>query len=154
MTRFVTALKQVTAPNPATIAVPMASPVLCRFGASCTRPDCSFTHPARAALQVTQFATPCRFGVACTRADCSFTHPPGRVVPNAFNRGHHNSSKGSAGILTGPSPNMSIKFKNPATSADVIKEKLQAQMKELEAQKEQIAAREAAATPNKTTEPT
>lgn len=71
-------------------------------------------------------------------------------MPSTFHRGLTNNNaataknaKPDAGIMGGPSPNMSVKFNNPA-AADSIKEKLQKQIKELEEKKGQIAAREAA----------
>lgn len=53
----------------------------CRFGASCTRADCFFSHPPGRVLPGSAAgasATPCRFGLGCTRADCFFSHPPGQ----------------------------------------------------------------------------
>lgn len=49
----------------------------CRFGASCSRTDCFFSHPPGRTLN-NPSATPCRFGLGCTRPDCFFSHPPGQ----------------------------------------------------------------------------
>ncbi|PPQ63015.1 hypothetical protein CVT24_005961 [Panaeolus cyanescens] len=109
------------------------TPIPCRFGAACTRPNCTFNHP-RAAVQQ-QFSQPCRFGSACTRAQCAYQHPADRVLPTSFHRGLSTTGP----IVNVPTPetgsmgsshNKSMTFNNTST-----KEKLEKQMKELEERK-------------------
>ncbi|TFK44894.1 hypothetical protein BDQ12DRAFT_730902 [Crucibulum laeve] len=108
------------------------SQVPCRFGASCTRPGCTFAHPHRP----TQSTQQCRFGTACTRSNCSFQHPEGRVLPSTFHRGLSttggmvNVQTPEAGTMSGASHNKSKTFNN-GNSAAGVKEKL----KELEEKK-------------------
>lgn len=106
------------------------TPVPCRFGAACTRPGCTFSHPHRQ----TQSTTPCRFGTACTRAQCPFQHPEGRVLPSSFHRGL--STTGPIVNVPTPEPgtmgasqNRSVTFNNP------VKDKLAKQMKEIQEKK-------------------
>ncbi|KAF9071643.1 hypothetical protein BDP27DRAFT_1391537 [Rhodocollybia butyracea] len=112
-------------------AFPSSSPVQCRFGAACTRPNCSFAHPQR------QSNVQCRFGTACTRATCQFQHPPGRVLPTTFHRGLSENGPmvtvktPEPGSMGGPSPHRSATFNTGAG----IKEKLEKQMKEIEEKK-------------------
>ncbi|KAF8911484.1 hypothetical protein CPB84DRAFT_1812332 [Gymnopilus junonius] len=109
------------------------TPVPCRFGAACTRPGCTFSHPTRQ----TQYATPCKFGAACTRVQCAFQHPEGRVLPSTFHRGLSTSGPmvsvptPEAGSMGG-SQNRSMTFNKPGLSA---KEKLEKQMKEIQEKK-------------------
>ncbi|KIK67503.1 hypothetical protein GYMLUDRAFT_82004 [Collybiopsis luxurians FD-317 M1] len=121
-----------------------SNPVPCRFGAACTRPNCTFAHPPRPSnLQ-------CRFGAACTRATCQFQHPAGRVLPTSFHRGLSETGpmvtvkNPGPGSMGGPSPHRSATFNNSAAG---LKEKLQKQMKEIEEKKSQAekAVREAQA---------
>ncbi|KAG6920193.1 hypothetical protein DXG01_004962 [Tephrocybe rancida] len=130
------------------------SPVPCRFGAACTRPGCSFSHPTRPSNNTTQ----CRFGATCTRAGCSFVHPEGRVLPTAFHRG-----LGTTGpMVTVPTPetgsmggsashHKSVKFNKTTGPGQGVKEKLQQQMKEIEQRKLEAekAVREAEAAAGK-----
>ncbi|KAI0753101.1 hypothetical protein C8Q80DRAFT_1150088 [Daedaleopsis nitida] len=120
----------ITAPSPQN-AVP------CRYGAGCTRPGCSFSHPRPTA---THNAVPCKFGAACTRATCTFQHPEGRVLPTSFHRGLSTSGSSvsvpspETGSMTGPRPNKSVTWKRPdgtPTSAAELEKKV----KEMEAQK-------------------
>ncbi|KAF8967971.1 hypothetical protein BDZ97DRAFT_1977412 [Flammula alnicola] len=124
------------APSAAVTAAPQPhhTPVPCRFGNACTRPGCTFSHPARP----THFATQCRFGASCTRAQCAFQHPEGRVLPSTFHRGL--SSTGSlvnvptpeAGSMGGASQHRTMTFNNPNVA---MKEKLEKQMKEIQEKK-------------------
>ena len=113
------------------------TPSSCRFGATCTRPNCTFSHPPRPSHN--HFAQQCRFGAGCTRAQCPFQHPEGRVLPSSFHRGLTtagpmvNVPTPEPGSMGGPSPHRSVTFNN-ATSASV-KEKLQQQMKEIQEKK-------------------
>ncbi|KAF8162360.1 hypothetical protein BJ912DRAFT_914995 [Pholiota molesta] len=127
-------------------------PVPCRFGAACTRPGCTFSHPQRPS----HFATQCRFGASCTRAQCPFQHPEGRVLPTSFHRGLSttgpivNVPTPETGSM-GTSQNRSMTFNNPNPS---VKEKLEKQMKEIqekksEAEKAVKDAEAAAAATNK-----
>ncbi|KAI6046459.1 hypothetical protein EDC04DRAFT_3006885 [Pisolithus marmoratus] len=121
---------------------PHPSTVPCRFGSACTRPGCPYSHPR------SQYAQPCRFGSACTRAACPFQHPEGRVLPSTFHRGlgaHApvvNVTTPPAGSIGVPSPHRSMTF-NKGTGN--VKEKLEKQIKEIEAQKKAVAEAEAAA---------
>ncbi|KAI6009844.1 hypothetical protein EDC04DRAFT_2871336 [Pisolithus marmoratus] len=121
---------------------PHPSTVPCRFGSACTRPGCPYSHPR------SQYAQPCRFGAACTRAACPFQHPEGRVLPSTFHRGlgaHApvvNVTTPPAGSIGVPSPHRSMTF-NKGTGN--VKEKLEKQIKEIEAQKKAVAEAEAAA---------
>ncbi|KAJ3997820.1 hypothetical protein F5050DRAFT_1749355 [Lentinula boryana] len=134
------------APAPTPYSHPHTStsnPVPCRFGAACTRPNCSFTHPPR------QSNTPCKFGAACTRATCQFQHPTGRVLPTAFHRGLSENGpmvrvkNPETGSMGGPSPHRTATFNNSAGT----KENFEKQMREIEAKKSQAekAVREAQA---------
>lgn len=126
--------------------------IACRFGNACTRPGCTFSHPARS----TPNSVPCRFGAACTRAQCPFQHPDGRVLPSSFHRGLSTSgpmvkvSTPEPGSMGGPSHHRSVTFNNPNAS---MKEKLEKQMKEIEEKKMQtemaVKAAEAAANSKK-----
>ncbi|KAF9485995.1 hypothetical protein BDN70DRAFT_988327 [Pholiota conissans] len=109
------------------------NPVPCRFGAACTRPGCTFSHPQRPS----HFATQCRFGAGCTRAQCPFQHPEGRVLPTSFHRGLSTTGP----IVSVPTPetgsmgssqNRSVTFNNPTPT---MKEKLEKQMKEIQEKK-------------------
>ncbi|KAG6847566.1 hypothetical protein H0H93_007357 [Arthromyces matolae] len=113
------------------------SPVPCRFGAACTRPNCSFSHPPR-----TPISTQCRFGAACTRAGCTFAHPDGRVLPTSFHRGLSTSaplvtvSTPETGTMSGSaSHNKSVTFNKTPGPGQGVKEKLAQQMKEIEQRK-------------------
>jgi hypothetical protein len=80
----------------------------CKFGASCTRPGCPFSHPSTQPSQASQASSiPCKFGIQCTRADCKFSHPPGRVNPASF--------KGLSGTSeVKPHANRSMRFNTGA----------------------------------------
>ncbi|KAG7449670.1 uncharacterized protein BT62DRAFT_928398 [Guyanagaster necrorhizus] len=103
------------------------SSVACRFGAACTRPNCTFSHPPRPSNNLSHFAQQCRYGAGCTRATCQFQHPEGRVLPTSFHRGLSTSAPlvtvqaPEAGSMGGPSPHKSVKFSNTAA----VKEKLE-----------------------------
>ncbi|KIJ15511.1 hypothetical protein PAXINDRAFT_133532 [Paxillus involutus ATCC 200175] len=144
------------APSP---AHPPSHPVPCRFGASCTRPNCNYTHPSRPST--THFNQQCRFGSACTRGACPFQHPEGRVLPSSFHRGLSTSapmvnvptpetgSIGGAGSM-----HRSVTFNAPSKGAGTgaagnVKEKLEKQIKELEATKKAVQVAEAAAAAGK-----
>lgn len=110
--------------------------VACRFGAACTRPGCTYSHPPRPS-QANHFAQQCRFGAGCTRATCPFQHPEGRVLPTTFHRGLSITSPlvnvptpeaGSMGAVQ--KQNRSVKFNNSGSTKDV-----QAKLAKLEAQK-------------------
>jgi len=68
-----------------TSAKEKSSGLPCKFGLTCTRPDCTFDHPdgweshkPTVAPSVSRGASPgCRFGVGCSRPDCFFSHPEG-----------------------------------------------------------------------------
>lgn len=132
-----------------------SNPISCRFGASCTRPNCTYSHPPRPAN--THFNQQCRFGAACTRAGCPFQHPEGRVLPTSFHRGLStngplvnvpNPETGSMGGSVHRS--MTFNIPNKAAGAtDDVKEKLERQMKELEATKKAVQDAEAAAAAGK-----
>jgi nuclear polyadenylated RNA-binding protein NAB2 len=121
-----------------------SSPVPCRFGAACTRPNCAFSHPPRPSN------VSCRFGAGCTKATCQFQHPPGRVLPTTFHRGLSENGpmvtvkNPEPGSMGGPRPHRSATFNNSAAD---LKEKLKKQMKEIEEKKSQAekAVREAQA---------
>ncbi|KAG6857195.1 hypothetical protein H0H87_008260 [Tephrocybe sp. NHM501043] len=130
------------------------SPVPCRFGAACTRPGCSFSHPTRPGTNTTQ----CRFGATCTRAACTFAHPEGRVLPTSFHRGL--STTGPMVTVSAPetgsmggnaSHHKSVKFNKPTGPGQGVKEKLQQQVKEIEQMKLEAekAVREAEAAAGK-----
>ncbi|KAF9228416.1 hypothetical protein BS17DRAFT_799715 [Gyrodon lividus] len=126
----------------------------CRFGASCTRPNCPYTHPSRPS---THFNQQCRFGAACTRAMCPFQHPDGRVLPTSFHRGLSTSAPmvnvptpetGSIGAAG--SVHRSVTFNAPSKGAGAgavgnVKDQLEKQIKELEATKKAVQMAEAAA---------
>jgi hypothetical protein len=130
------------------------TPSLCRFGATCTRPNCTFSHPPRPSHN--HFAQQCRFGAGCTRAQCPFQHPEGRVLPSTFHRGLAttgpmvNVQTPEPGSMGGPSPHRSVTFNNATASASV-KEKLELQMKEIQEKKSEAerAVRNAEAAANK-----
>ncbi|KAF8633313.1 hypothetical protein AX17_004486 [Amanita inopinata Kibby_2008] len=131
-----------------------SSPVLCRFGAACTRPNCAFTHPPRNA----HYAQPCRFGAACTRATCPYQHPEGRTLPSTFHRGLSANapmvtvSTPETGSMGPASPHKSVTFNNSGPGTGV-KEKLARQMKEIQEKKceaeKAVKEAEAAAAANK-----
>lgn len=122
-------------PSAAAVVAPQThlSPVPCRFGAACTRPGCTFSHPQRPS----HFATQCRFGASCTRAQCPFQHPEGRVLPTSFHRGLSttgpivNVPTPETGSM-GTSQNRSMTFNNPNPS---VKEKLEKQIQEIQEKK-------------------
>ncbi|KAK0484344.1 hypothetical protein EDD18DRAFT_1293360 [Armillaria luteobubalina] len=103
------------------------SPVPCRFGAGCTRPNCTFSHPSRPSNNSSHFTQQCRYGAGCTRAACQFQHPEGRVLPTAFHRGLSTSAPlvnvqaPETGSMGGPSPHKSVKF----SSSAAVKERLE-----------------------------
>lgn len=124
--------------------------VSCRFGATCTRPDCSFSHPTKPTPS--QISQSCRYGAACTKAACPFKHPEGRVLPNSFHRGLAPSSPsvtikapetGSMGTASGP--NKSVTF----NKSEDVKGRLAKQIKDLEEQRKQLHEAEARAAVNK-----
>jgi len=118
---------------PPTPSHSQSSSTPCRFGPACTRPGCPYSHPR------TQL---CRFGAGCTRASCSYQHPEGRVLPTTFHRGLSTHAPvvnvSTPGV---PSPHRSVTFNK---GADNVKDKLEKQIKELEAQKKAVAEAEAA----------
>jgi hypothetical protein len=126
----------------------------CRFGATCSRPNCTFSHPPRPVHN--HFAQQCRFGSGCTRAQCPFQHPEGRVLPSSFHRGLAATSPivnvptPEQGSMGGPSPHRSVTFNN-ATASATVKEKLELQMKEIQEKKSEAerAVRNAEAAANK-----
>ena len=126
----------------------------CRFGATCTRPNCTFSHPPRPSHN--HFAQQCRFGSGCTRAQCPFQHPEGRVLPSSFHRGLAttgpmiNVPTPEPGSMGGPSPHRSVTF-NSATASAGVKEKLELQMKEIQEKKSEAekAVKNAEAAANK-----
>lgn len=76
------------APTPAVLSMDAALPSgmasrPCKFGASCSRVDCFFSHPPNRGAGAGAGATPCRFGLGCTRKDCYFSHPPGQRAADA-----------------------------------------------------------------------
>ncbi|KAH7927458.1 hypothetical protein BV22DRAFT_1060945 [Leucogyrophana mollusca] len=131
-------------PVPSVTVTPSHTPhtVPCRFGASCTRPTCTYSHPPRPHAQNNHFAQQCRFGAGCTRTTCPFQHPEGRVLPTSFHRGLSstapmvNVQPPETGSMGGPSPHRSVTF-NSTKPGESVKEKLERQMKDIEAQKEQ-----------------
>ncbi|GJE91411.1 hypothetical protein PsYK624_075610 [Phanerochaete sordida] len=118
------------------------SQIPCRFGAACTRPNCTFLHPHQ--KPATSIQQPCRFGTACTRATCPYQHPEGRVLPTTFHRGlsasggltNVSSTEGSA-----QSHNKSVTFNNTgkaaANGAGQSAAELEKKVKELEEKKAQ-----------------
>ena len=135
-----------------------SSPIACRFGTSCTRPNCTFSHPPRPVT--THFDQQCRFGAACTRASCPFQHPDGRVLPTSFHRGLStngplvnvpNPETGSMGGSVHRSMTFNVANKGTGTT-DNVKEKLERQIKELEATKKAVQDAEAAAAAGKKNE--
>ncbi|KAF8270478.1 hypothetical protein EI94DRAFT_1722786 [Lactarius quietus] len=116
--------QQATTPT-APAAVPHNN-VHCRYGASCTRRDCTFQHPASRAklgnVRPQSQATPCRFGAGCTRATCPFQHPEGRVLPSTFHRGLStttpivNVAAPQTGTIGAPSPHKTVIFNKPSPS--------------------------------------
>jgi hypothetical protein len=113
------------------------TPTPCRFGGTCTRPNCTFSHPPRPSHN--HFAQQCRFGAGCTRAQCPFQHPEGRVLPSSFHRGLAttgpmiNVPTPEPGSMGGPSHHRSVTFNNMASAS--VKEKLEQQMKEIQENK-------------------
>ncbi|KAI0359628.1 hypothetical protein OH77DRAFT_1472978 [Trametes cingulata] len=113
-------------PKPSTYVSPapavQQNAVPCRYGASCTRPGCTFAHPARQPASG-HFAQPCRFGAGCTRATCPFQHPEGRVLPTTFHRGLAttggmvNVPTPETGSMGAPSPHKSMQFNRKADGA-------------------------------------
>jgi hypothetical protein len=106
-------------------ATPPHNNVYCRYGASCTRRDCAFQHPASRKLGSSRpqaQATPCRFGAACTRAACPFQHPEGRVLPSTFHRGLSTTTPivsvpaPPTGSIGAPSPHKTVIFNKPSQS--------------------------------------
>jgi len=81
----------------------------CRFGATCTRPDCIFRHdgrkPERDARDTRDScrATPCRYGSACKRADCKFQHKWDSKPWGDGDRGDRGGSERSGGDRSGGS---------------------------------------------------
>lgn len=109
------------------------SSTLCRFGAACTRPGCPYSHPRTQS---------CRFGSGCTRSSCPYQHPEGRVLPTTFHRGlSTHTPVMNVSTPSVSSPHRSVTF-NKGT--DNVKDKLEKQIKELEAQKKAVAEAEAA----------
>jgi len=115
-----------TAPAPSVIAPPSPhNNVYCRYGAGCTRRDCTFQHPPSRKLGTSRpqtQATPCRFGAACTRANCQFQHPEGRVLPSTFHRGLSTATPvvsvpvPQTGTMGAPSPHKTVVFNKPSQS--------------------------------------
>ncbi|CCL99187.1 uncharacterized protein FIBRA_01202 [Fibroporia radiculosa] len=127
------------------------TPTPCRYGAGCTRPNCSFTHPSRPST--TTSSTPCKFGTACTRATCPFQHPEGRVLPSTFHRGLSTTAPlvsvqtPEAGSMSSQSQHRSVVFNKSTTSATAAE--LEKKLKEMEEKKslaeKAVAQAEAAA---------
>ncbi|KAJ6624311.1 hypothetical protein B0H10DRAFT_1784731 [Mycena sp. CBHHK59/15] len=142
---------------------PSPAGVSCRYGATCTRANCTFTHPpghaSHAPNNNPHFAQQCHFGAGCTRANCHFQHPEGRVLPSTFHRGLSttaplvNVPTPETGSMGAASHHRTVTFNQAGTGNDV-KKKLEQQMKEIEEKKSQAekavkAAEEAAATAKK-----
>ncbi|KAF8141228.1 hypothetical protein EV363DRAFT_1425369 [Boletus edulis] len=129
-----------------------SNPIPCRFGASCTRPNCTYSHPPRPSN--THSNQQCRFGAACTRAACPFQHPEGRVLPTSFHRGLSTSGP----LVNVPNPEAGSMGGSVHRSMTVrplqitVKEKLERQIKELEATKKAVHDAEAAAAAGKKNE--
>ncbi|KAH9976202.1 hypothetical protein BGW80DRAFT_1291913 [Lactifluus volemus] len=113
---------------------PPQSSVHCRYGAGCTRRDCTFQHPASRKLGNSRpqaQATPCRFGAGCTRATCPFQHPEGRVLPSTFHRGLSTTTPmvsvaaPQTGSMNAPSPHKTVIF-NKASQSKALGAKAQA----------------------------
>ena len=53
---------------------------LCKYGDSCTRANCTFSHkrPKQARSASNARTNPCRYGSKCNRDNCSFMHADGR----------------------------------------------------------------------------
>lgn len=126
---------QISYVAPPPVFHPQPNVVPCRFGAACTRPNCTFQHPPRAPQP--NFSQPCKFGAACTRVSCAFQHPEGRVLPTSFHRGLSTSSPlvnvptPETGSMSTASPHKSVSFNKNAT----MKQKLEQQVKEIEEKK-------------------
>jgi len=129
--------------------------IACRFGAACTRPGCTYSHPPRPS-QANHFAQQCRFGAGCTRATCPFQHPEGRVLPTTFHRGLSTSSPvvnvptpetGSMGAVQ--KPNRSVKFNNSGSTKDVQEKLARLEAQKAEAEKA-VAEAEAVASKKET----
>lgn len=111
--------------------------IACRFGAACTRPGCTYSHPPRPS-QGNHFAQQCRFGAGCTRATCPFQHPEGRVLPTTFHRGLSTTSPvvsvqtPEAGSMGAPSQHRSVKFNNTKGAVEDKLAKLEAKKAEAE----------------------
>ncbi|TFY65452.1 hypothetical protein EVJ58_g1970 [Rhodofomes roseus] len=143
-------LKSITysSPAPPTTHSHPQSQTPCRFGAACTRPNCSFAHPSRAPSNAS--AISCKFGTACTRANCSFQHPEGRVLPSTFHRGL--STTGAvesvptpqAGTMGAASHHKSMTFNKSQSAAELSKKVKEMEEKKNEAAKA-VAQAEAAA---------
>ncbi|KAF5348708.1 hypothetical protein D9758_006776 [Tetrapyrgos nigripes] len=122
--------------QPPSSSFPPPNTVPCRFGTSCTRPGCTFSHPRQSSNS--HYAQPCRFGASCTKATCPFQHPEGRVLPTSFHRGLSTTAplvtvpNPEPGSIGGPSPHKSVTFNQSGAG---IREKLQKQMKEIEEKK-------------------
>ncbi|KZT01450.1 uncharacterized protein LAESUDRAFT_745379 [Laetiporus sulphureus 93-53] len=126
----------------------------CRYGASCTRPDCIFQHPGRPPHHVPPSSTPCRYGAACTRESCPYQHPKGRAaLPSTFHRGLtptgpmvNVSTSGTRSFGT-QGFNKSVTFNKPDSAA------IEKRLKKMEEEKSQaekaIAQAEAAAAEKK-----
>jgi nuclear polyadenylated RNA-binding protein NAB2 len=118
--------KPSTPATPSTPAPPSHSNVFCRYGATCTRRDCAFQHPASRKPSSSRppqaQATPCRFGAACTRTTCPFQHPEGRVLPSTFHRGLSSTTPivsvpaPQTGTMGTASPHKTVVFNKPSQS--------------------------------------
>ncbi|KAH9922064.1 uncharacterized protein B0H18DRAFT_1105731 [Fomitopsis serialis] len=125
------------------------SPTLCRYGAACTRPNCTFAHPSRAPSNAASI--PCKFGTACTRANCPFQHPEGRVLPTSFHRGL--SATGpietipapQTGTMGASSHHKSMTFNKSQSAAELEKKVKEMEEKKTEAEKAVAQAKAAAA---------
>ncbi|KAI0079275.1 hypothetical protein K474DRAFT_1659330 [Panus rudis PR-1116 ss-1] len=126
--------------KPAHVTHPAPTQIPCRFGTSCTRPNCSYVHPARPHVQ------PCKFGAACTRANCPFQHPEGRVLPSTFHRGLSttggmiNVPTPETGSIGAASPHKSVTFNRTASSGGTTAAELEKKLKEMEEKKNQAQA--------------